>query len=286
MSGPQLWERITKTDSLKLRSNWMRSHAHIFDDFRPSLMKEKDPKKDYADKLRQDDANPTETMPMQNVSPEGALQIAESLGCRLPTSFEWEFALSRQQIGPQALPNLRDASWDAQLKHIMGAWDAGNIQAQYPDAGMFPYEGKYGPNKTAIAWTAVWQQQYHLNVPAGFDDGFVYLRPVGNGAAFSDLVGNVAEMVFDAPAKLLKVEPTVPKLREVLESSQDQLFVVGGSCISPPEVGFAKQPCGMHSGYADTGFRVAFEAANRLIVDRLKDLMNEQDYVALAAPAN
>jgi hypothetical protein len=97
-------------------------------------------------------------------------------------------------------------------------------------------------------------------------------------------------MVFDVPAKLAKVEPTVTKLRERLEASQDQLFVVGGSCMSPPEVGFAKQPCGMHGGYADTGFRVAFEAANRLIVDRLKDLMSEQQYVAVTgstgAPAN
>jgi hypothetical protein len=40
----------------------------------------------------------------------------------------------------------------------------------------------------------------------------------------------------------------------------------------------------MHSGYADTGFRVAFEAANRLIVDRLKDLMSEPQYVAVAGP--
>ena len=181
-------------------------------------------------------------------------------------------------------PNLRDAAWANQLKHISVVREAENNQAQYPDVGMFPYEGKYGTNKDASAWTGQWQQKFNLNVPVGFNDGYVYLRPVGDGTAFSDLIGNVAEMVFDAPAKLAKVEPTVPKLREVLEANQDQLFVVGGSCISPPEVGFAKQPCGMHGGFADTGFRVAFEAANRLIVDRLKDLMNEQEYIALAAP--
>jgi len=208
------------------------------------------------------------------------------MGCRLPMSFEWQFALTRQRIGPDALPNLRDAVWADQLAHINTTRDAGNIQAQFPDAAMFPYEGKYGSKDAAIAWNAQWQQQYKLNVPAGFRDGYLYLRPVGNGAEFSDLIGNVSEMVFDAPSKLLKVDPTVSKLQEALTASQDQLFVVGGSCISPPEVGFARQPCGMHSGYADTGFRVAFEAANRLIVDRLKDLMNEQDYVALAAPAN
>jgi hypothetical protein len=226
-------------------------------------------------------------MPMQYVSPEAALLIAELLGCRLPTSYEWEFALSRQPIGPQApLPNLRDTSWAAQLKHIDTARGDGNIYAQYPDAGMFPYEGKYGKNNEAIAWNALWQQQFKLNVPVGFNDGFIYLRKVVDGSAFSDLIGNVSEMVFDAPAKLLKVEPTVTKLREVLDANQDQLFVLGGSCMSPPEVGFAKQTCGMHNGFADVGFRVAFEAANRLIVDRLKDLMNEQEYVALAAPAN
>src|SRR5256885_15871680 len=89
---------------------------------------------------------------------------------------------------------------------------------------------------------------------------------LGNGNAFSDLIGNVSEMVFDVPAKLPKLELRVPrgdlsdaqmqqwtatlqqtvqKRKNALETSQDQLFVVGGSCISPPEVGFAKQPCGM-----------------------------------------
>ncbi len=193
--------------------------------------------------------------------------------------------MKRPAIGPQPLPNLRDASWDAQLKHITGVVDDGNLFAQFPDNGMFPYQGKYGRGKDAVAWSAQWQQQFNLNLPGGYNDGYVYLRPVGDGSTLSDLIGNVSEMVFDAPAKLLKVEPTVPKLREVLEANQDQLFVVGGSCMSPPEVGFAKQSTGMHNGSADVGFRVAFEAANRLIVDRLKDLMNEQDYVALTGSA-
>jgi hypothetical protein len=39
----------------------------------------------------------------------------------------------------------------------------------------------------------------------------------------------------------------------------------------------------MHGGFADVGFRVAFEAANRLIVDRLKELMSEQQYAAVGA---
>ena len=79
------------------------------------------------------------------------------------------------------------------------------------------------------------------------------------------------------------MELTAAKIQEVLAANQDQLFVIGGSCMSPPEVGFAKQPCGMHSGFADVGFRVAFEAANRLIVDRLKELMSDQQYVAVGA---
>jgi formylglycine-generating enzyme required for sulfatase activity len=289
MPGPQLWDR-TGADSLKVRTNWLKIHTQIFDDFPSALLRERDTGKDYRDKFLQADANPTETMPMQNVSPEAALLMAELLGCRLPTSFEWQFALGRQPIGPQALPNLRDASWDAQLKHVNAMRADGNITAQFPDVAMFPYEGNYGKGKDATAWNAQWQQQFNLNVPVGFNDGYIYLRPVGDGTAFSDLIGNVSEMVFDVPAKLAKVEPTVTKLRERLEASQDQLFVVGGSCMSPPEVGFAKQPCGMHGGYADTGFRVAFEAANRLIVDRLKDLMSEQQYVAVTgstgAPAN
>jgi hypothetical protein len=285
MPGPQLWDR-TGADSLKVRANWMKIHTQIFDDFPSALLREKDGNKPYRDKFLQPQANPNEAMPMQNVSPEAALLIAELLGCRLPMSFEWQFALSRQAIGLDALPNLRDASWDAQLNYLNAVRGNGNITAQLPDVAMFPYEGNYGKGKDAIAWNAQWQGQVKLNVPQGFNDGFIYLRPVGDGTVFSDLIGNVSEMVFDAPAKLMKVEPSVTKLKEVLEASQDQLFVVGGSCISPPEVGFAKQPCGMHGGYADVGFRVAFEAANRLIVDRLKDLMSEQQYVAVSPAAN
>jgi formylglycine-generating enzyme required for sulfatase activity len=266
-----------------MRKTWLRVPTQLFNFFAPSLA-------EGTQALRQADANPMAAMPMQNVSPEAALLIAEVLGCRLPTSSEWQFALSKQPIGPNALPNLRDAAWDTQLKHVNALQKDGTIQAQYPDAGMFPYEGKFAAKGDAISWNAKWHQQFSLNVPVGFNDGYVYLRPVGDGAAFSDLIGNVSEIVFDAPAKLAKVEPTVEKVREVLEGNQDQLFVVGGSCMSPPEIGFGKQPCGMHHGYADTGFRLAFEAANRLIVDRLKDLMSEQQYVAVgaatAAPAN
>jgi hypothetical protein len=279
MNGPQLWERTAS--GLKVRKTWLKKVPQLFgivDDFAPALA-------NGGQGLKQPGADPNDAMPMQNLPPEAALMIAQLLGCRLPTSGEWEFAAGKQKLGPEALPNLRDATWGAQMKYITGLQDGGTIQAQWPDAGMFPYSGA-GTKRSAIPWTAQWHQQYRLSVPVGFNDGYVYLRPVGNGAELSDLIGNVSEMVFDAPAKLAKVEPTVAKLAEVLTANQNEMYVVGGSCISPPEVGFAKQPCGMHSGYADVGFRVAFEAANRLIVDRLKDLMSEQQYVAVGPAAN
>jgi len=273
MNGPQLWER-TGEDSLRARPNWMRSHSQTFSDFAPGLA-------EGGKRLAQADANPLDTMPMQNVPPEAALLIAELIGCRLPTSAEWELALGRYPPSPKALPNLRDAAWYEQLKHITAVRGGGALQAQFPEVGMFTYQGEFGTKEMANAWMAKWTQQFHLDVPGGFNDAYVYLRPVGNGTTVSDLIGNVAEMVFDAPAKLAKVEAKVPKLQEVLAANQDQLFVIGGSCMSPPEIGFAKQPCGMHGGFADVGFRVAFEAANRLIVDRLKELMSEQNYVAV-----
>jgi hypothetical protein len=252
----------------------MRSHSQSFNDFAPSLA-------NGAKRLAQGD--PADTMPMQNIPPEAAMLIAEMIGCRLPTSGEWQFALGRQQIDDKHLPNLRDAAWQEQFKHIKGIVDGGSLQAQFPDVGMFAYDGKFGAKEAALPWDARSLQQFNLKLPGNFNDGYVYLRPVGDGSAFSDLIGNVSEMVFDAPAKMAKVQLTTAKVQEVLAANQDQLFVVGGSCISPPELGFAKQPCGMHSGYADVGFRVAFEAANRLIVDRLKELMSEQQYVAVGA---
>jgi len=41
----------------------------------------------------------------------------------------------------------------------------------------------------------------------------------------------------------------------------------------------------LDKGAADMGFRLAFVAAPAAIVDRLRDLMKKQEYVALAGPA-
>jgi hypothetical protein len=118
------------------------------------------------------------------------------------------------------------------------------------------------------------------------DDGYLWLRPVQAGPEFSDLVGNVAEMVFDDPAKLDALQDnTFDGLSRFLGENESKLFVVGGSAISAPELELGPHPLAVKTSYADVGFRLAFAAGHRSIVERLKDLMEKQEYVALAAPA-
>jgi hypothetical protein len=100
------------------------------------------------------------------------------------------------------------------------------------------------------------------------DDGVIWLRPtdagkIGEGAAFRDLVGNVAEFVFESPAALEKAPATAAGVLAVL--AKDSIRVIGGSALSPESVEPATpQTLGSANpgiaNFSDVGFRLAFTA--------------------------
>jgi hypothetical protein len=232
-------------------------------------------------------------MPMQFLPPQAALYMAAVLGCRLPTYEEWRFAAKNQKPAAGMLPNLRDASWEMQRVHVKGVRNAGNNQAKFPDSGMFQCGVDFKKEDEAIAWTADLLKDAQLpGLPSPYNDGYLWMRPVQPGAAFSDLIGNVAEIVFDDPALFEKLpDKSIENLTGLVNNNNNKVLVVGGSCISAPEFKiFERQTLMINNGSADLGFRLAFGAGKRSIVDQLKEVMGEQKYLALAdsakAPAN
>jgi hypothetical protein len=160
--------------------------------------------------------------------------------------------------------------------------------AQYADSGMFKTRAEVPTDDKATLWSAASLAAAGLGaIPANFDDGSLWMRPVGTGKTFSDLYGNVAELVFDDPEKFQKhQDKSFQGIKGFLDQSAAQLFVVGGSFMSAPELGVDRQQLvNLENGYADLGFRLAFVAAPAAIVDRLKDAMKKQQYVVAAGPA-
>lgn len=110
--------------------------------------------------------------PVVNVSPDEASRVAASLGLRLPTRNEWEYAAS------------------------LGL--SGDIGVQFVWGRLTPEEVPGIPgNYLALG---DWDQRDA--------DGFPYTSPIGayplSHAGFADMAGNVAEMVLDDSTCVLK----------------------------------------------------------------------------------
>ena len=113
------------------------------------------------------------------------------------------------------------------------------------------------------------------------------MRPVAFGPQFSDLIGNVAEIVFEDPVALEKLpDQKIETLTPFFDKNSDKVLVVGGSCISAPEYKiFERRVLAAGNGFADVGFRLAFGAGKKSIVDQLKEIMGEQKYLVIAESA-
>ncbi|HEX4793927.1 MAG TPA: SUMF1/EgtB/PvdO family nonheme iron enzyme [Humisphaera sp.] len=207
--------------------------------------------------------------PMQQISAQGALFFAALCGCRLPSPDEWLAAYEKfEKNAPAAHWNLRDQTWLAQQKYA----------AQTPishtmDDGIFRPEGDASPHGASA--TAVSQ-----------NDGILYFRHVnaaGDAAVFHDLVGNVAEFVCSATGAFERSSNrnTAEGVRDFAKEHAADLFVIGGSALSPPQVPVDK-PLAMSKsdqGYADVGLRLAFTAPARTLAERVKWNLGEHPYL-------
>jgi len=229
--------------------------------------------------LKDPQGNPSPDHPMQYLPAHSAMTFAAMLGCRLPTSEEWRRALPLARD----TPNLRDATWQIQRQWIAEQRAARRTRAPWPDAGMFIPAGVAGlpQEDKATVWTAAPPLAPAISFAP--DDGALWFRPVGDGQDFAHLVGNVAEFVWDDLDRWDKLPGrTVDDIRAMVKAGSASLFVVGGSAISAPQIGIDRQsvePFRALNAYADVGFRLAFAAGKRSLLDRLKELFAEQRYV-------
>jgi len=191
---------------------------------------------------RSDTLNPTRRQPMQYVTPSAAALAASIAGARLPTVAEWTAAY--KSIDAHTGANLRDRSWRLELEHMAKPQFAGRCR---PDAGAFMPAGERPSD--AIYKTAA---------GAEYDDGILWFRetPATPPAVFTDLAGNVSELVTD--------------------DANGKVYVIGSSSISPPtraaDKPFELGPDQASAAFSDVGFRLAFSEPAQTL-DPLKNAL-------------
>jgi hypothetical protein len=247
---------------------------------------------------------PNASFPMQYISPWAAVYVARALGCRLPTSDEFAAAIKKFEIdAPQQATkdpwNLRGAAWLAQ-KQFDGKLAAKG--GQYPDSGIYltadflydpsvkaenakPWDctdlAKILPNRVASAGVYPTSQIWFRKVAS--QPG---VPALGSGIPH-DLIGNVAEYVFDAPSANAVIKDANPKtdaINATMAAEAKNLFVIGGSSLSPPQIPLLqKQPVlegTADTGFADVGFRLAYTAPIDSITDVLAAAFKSPPYLA------
>lgn len=223
--------------------------------------------------------NPSSSHPMQYVSPFAAIYIARSLGFRLPSSTEWLMAygesVKSNQRSPVVSPHLRGVTFTVQKEHVRQSKGA----LPWPDAEIFWPANYAGPRREGAA----------AEPGANKDDPILWFRPVNKSDYFADLIGNVAEYVWESPAEIEKLplnalDQDVKTLLEKPESNQ--LFVIGGSALSPKELNpLTPYPVDLGKksqawkGYSDVGFRLAFTAQPRTSHELLQRIVDGQKFM-------
>jgi hypothetical protein len=125
-------------------------------------------------------------------------------------------------------------------------------------------------------------------------DDVLWLAPVGSGAVFRHLVGNVAEFVRTDETDVHKEAEAMRSWTRAdfpdLDNRRTASFrVVGGSALSPPELWdgrtkpfYTTWPVDQRAlwqGYSDVGFRLAFTAPRETPTDKLKRILTDAGYL-------
>ena len=207
-----------------------------------------------------DAGQPGPGLPVQQVSPAGAVLLCRLMGCRLPTPAEWRAAAAATPPGDLSQWNLRDSAWKKQLDHVVKVREVDLARDANKEVLDWPDFGAINRMKSPVERAAAVQ---------GSSDGVLWFRPVAGavGPAYLNLYGNVAELVFPDAAALEAVNPTGDAVKAAANAAADKFAVVGGSALSAPTVPLDQpQPVDRFDvedlvGFADVGFRPAFSAS-------------------------
>ena len=214
--------------------------------------------------------------PVQQVPVPVAVYFARLLNCRLPNSTEWQAAYEQDKAAASRKAyNLRDKTWLAQKAHDIALEDSGDLVEPdmfYPDAGV------YWPASIPAAQRKTGRDGEAWPNPA--DDGVLWFAKVvdDNQRVFQNLVGNVAEYVYEDSKALADLkDPTIAQVKQLLQTGGNAK-VIGGSAMSPPQVPVDQpqalaNPAG-NECYSDVGLRLAFLAGRERIQTTLQKLLS------------
>lgn len=249
--GPRVWDWIRGPRAMNRASRWLADNQ----DLQPV-----GPLEPYPSAPGFPPPGPALEFPMQYVSPHAAVLMARLTGCRVPSTLEWQAALAIE-LGGGSLddylrahtPNLRDETWALQKRHV------DDLRTR----------GLAATNSIPPSAGSLWRQEAEAH-RVGYTDGALWPVPVaeGRGRTFLNLIGNVAEVVFEEPELLEQIPPDAAPavmmdlIRGAL-SRQELLGVIGGSAQSPPSINPVERQALPTSatGYSDVGLRLAFSAA-------------------------
>jgi hypothetical protein len=220
-----------------------------------------------------DGSRPGPDHPMQWLPVTGAMELAASLGCRLPTVAEWSAAAKSAQ-NTQTQTNLRDKRYQAQMARAAGVQ---GLKQPWPADGIFRLASERGSPSTDD------------KLVTDTDDGTLWFAPVGatndeassstsagkETARFWHLRGNVAEYVTLAS----QGDKTAPQ----------DVMVIGESALSPPRQERDQPlPIGASqasTGCSDVGLRLAFDAPFESLAASVSKLLASDDVWGFAGKA-
>jgi len=143
------------------------------------------------------------------------------------------------------------------------------------DGKEWPHAGIFWPKNLQPQWPQGDGKMLYVNASDDsslpLNDGYLWFAPASRDSeGWSNLVGNVSEIVLDGPAdEMAGVEPTAEAVRPLVEKFADKWRVAGASALSgilmrgnaeydPFEAYEYKSLREARMGYADVGFRLAF----------------------------
>ena len=278
--GPHTWVYHQSVGQVELAKSWFTNTNQIYNAPR------------YSSALRAADGKrlsaaaggpPRSDDPVNYLPPQAAVYVAALLGCRLPSSAEWRYAW--RENAARSAPHLAGqtlAGYVRYLKRVNSSkdarlptprsWDLYNYSAPELAASLH----SYGSSANPILW----------------------FEPVSGAArspAFIHLTGNVAEWVFnDTPAysKAFNAWIKTPKALNsgaigalFTSAALQQVYVIGGSCLSPLGKTAADKPIPINwhlrrtrRGFADVGMRLAYQPRVLTPQERLAELIGGNWY--------